>query len=70
MRILNTCGNHGFYHTHKSSKYRGLDRAYQPHPDFSKTAGDLPFEGRDGNVKVLAASFASEVFSGKISDKI
>jgi len=31
----------------------GLDQAYQPQLDFSQTPDDLPFEGRDGNVKIL-----------------
>ncbi len=31
----------------------GLDRAYQPQLDFFQTPDDLPFDGRDGNVKIL-----------------
>ncbi len=32
---------------------RGLDRKYQPHMAFSQSLGDMPFERRDGNVKVF-----------------
>ncbi len=36
-----------------TTENRGLDRAYRPHMQFSPSPGDLPFEGCDGNFKVL-----------------
>jgi hypothetical protein len=37
-----------------TAENRALDRAYRPHLDCSQSPGDLPFEGRDGNFKVLS----------------
>jgi hypothetical protein len=53
----------------------GLDQVHQPHLDFSQSPGGLPFDGawweRRSTSMYSHASFASsEVFSGKISDKI
>ncbi len=48
---------------------RGLDLAYRPHMQFSPSPGDLPFEGCDGNFKVLQRNGIYHLYQKFLDEK-
>jgi hypothetical protein len=53
-----------------TDEHRGFDQAYQPHLNFSQTSDDLPFEGRDGNVKILQCTAMHHFYQKYLVEKI